>query len=563
MKKFLFRFAALFALVSFFFAGCADVPDESKMEVIVCDSDSFDADSFIDLDQGGGAIVFQMPDSDPSLSYSISLNDENGGSKHREENLGSGQYIIFANLHFETYKITCEAITDGVVRYKGSTSVKIHAGRTVNVSLGLREAYGISLAGMSHGTVELSEDYAVAGSEIKLKFIPEEGYMLDSCSVMTADGSPVDLTGNTFVMPAGDVSVNVTFVGKIYNITLSPTITGGNVVVSETARMGTSVSLSSVPETNHELISLTVRTRSGSSVAVTGNTFVMPADDVVVNAVFWNKTDFVAVTGGNVSGDADGYGSAVFIDGRDVTIRNLWVCNHEVTQKEYLTYCRYGDSGSLSSGTGDNMPVYRVNWYDAIVYCNLRSIAEGLTPVYSVGGVTNPSAWSGVSGAGEKYCGPSGTNSVLDGVSMNQNANGYRLPTRLEWEYVARSGNTGVMETYLYSGGNNVDTVAWHSGNSGGNVHAIKTKSPNSLSIYDMSGNVWEWCWDWSEPVSATTGETGPASSSSGQRSTAGWDCKTTVYAGYTMELAIPGVSVPYERGESSSVIGFRVVRTR
>ncbi|MBP5358667.1 MAG: hypothetical protein J6Y69_05715 [Treponema sp.] len=164
MKKFLFRFAALFALVSFFFAGCADVPDESKMEVIVCDSDSFDADSFIDLDQGGGAIVFQMPDSDPSLSYSISLNDENGGSKHREENLGSGQYIIFANLHFETYKITCEAITDGVVRYKGSTSVRIHAGRTVNVSLSLREAYEISLASMSNGTVGLSEDYAVAGS---------------------------------------------------------------------------------------------------------------------------------------------------------------------------------------------------------------------------------------------------------------------------------------------------------------------------------------------------------------------------------------------------------------
>ncbi|MBP5358666.1 MAG: SUMF1/EgtB/PvdO family nonheme iron enzyme [Treponema sp.] len=379
---------------------------------------------------------------------------------------------------------------------------------------------------------------------------------------MTADGSPVDLTGNTFVMPAGDVSVNVTFVGKIYNITLSPAITGGNVVVSEAARMGTTVSLSPVPETNHELISLTVRTRSGSSVAVTGNTFVMPAGNVVVNAVFWNKTDFVAVTGGNVSGDADGYGSAVFIDGRDVTIRNLWVCNHEVTQKEYLTYCKYGDSVSLGSGTGDNMPVYHVNWYDAIVYCNLRSIAEGLTPVYSIGGMTHPSSWPGVTGSGGKYCGPSGANTTFDGVSMNMNANGYRLPTSLEWEYAARSGNNGVMETYLYSGGDNVDTVAWYSGNSENQVHTIKTKSPNSLNIYDMSGNVWEWCWDWSGPVSATTGETGPVSSSSG-RCTAGWDCKTAVYEGYTMELAIPGASAPYERGESSSVIGFRVVRTR
>ena len=71
----------------------------------------------------------------------------------------------------------------------------------------------------------------------------------------------------------------------------------------------------------------------------------------------------------------------------------------------------------------------------------------------------------------------------------------FRLPSEAEWEYAARGGNKGM--DYVFSGSNTVDEVAWHNVNSGGKTQPVKTKAPNELGIYDMSGNVWEWCQDW------------------------------------------------------------------
>jgi formylglycine-generating enzyme required for sulfatase activity len=88
----------------------------------------------------------------------------------------------------------------------------------------------------------------------------------------------------------------------------------------------------------------------------------------------------------------------------------------------------------------------------------------------------------------------------------------FRLPTEAQWEYAARGGNKS--RGYLYSGSNSIDDVAWYYGNSGSKTHAVKTKSPNELGIYDMSGNVLEWCQDWygSYSSAAVTNPTGPAS---------------------------------------------------
>lgn len=206
-----------------------------------------------------------------------------------------------------------------------------------------------------------------------------------------------------------------------------------------------------------------------------------------------------------------------------VTVSSFYMCDHEVTQEEYRKIMGTNPSYDI----GDNLPVNQSSWYNAIEYCNARSLQEGLTPCYAISG---------------------------DSTTCNFSANGYRLPTEAEWEYAARGGKKS--NGYTYSGSNSIRNVAWYSDNAKGWTQDVKTKSPNELGLYDMSGNVWEWCWDrYGEyPSSSQTNPTGASSGS--DRVIRGGTCN-----GYYSFCSV-AFRLGYNPSDSNIPAGFRVVHS-
>ncbi|KAB2441202.1 formylglycine-generating enzyme family protein [Bacillus luti] len=143
-----------------------------------------------------------------------------------------------------------------------------------------------------------------------------------------------------------------------------------------------------------------------------------------------------------------------------VQIRPFLLSKYVVTAELY-----YAITNSTSNGYKDsNKPVVNISWNDAIVFCNLLSKKAGLTEYYSI------------SNGDQK-------------VSCNLGSNGYRLPSEAEWQYACKAGTAG----YIYG---ELQKIAWYNENSNGQIHDVGKKEPNAWGLYDMLGNVWEWCYD-------------------------------------------------------------------
>jgi uncharacterized repeat protein (TIGR02543 family) len=250
--------------------------------------------------------------------------------------------------------------------------------------------------------------------------------------------------------------------------------------------------------------------------------------------------EMIRVPGGSFEMGSDDLRDLSARPRRRVTVSEFYMAKYLITQAQYVAVTGYNPSEFVYNQEAFNCPVEYISWFDALEFCNKLSVIEGLTPVYTISNRTPASGYP-----------------ITDAeISVNWSASGYRLPTEAEWEYAAKGG-PGLGPYYTFSGSNDADAVAWYNFGSASlpTTHPVGRKQANGLGIFDMSGNVWEWCWDWFDdyPERPETNPRGPDSGSGRVKRGGCWSLSTNVIRVAYRNFYIPSLS--------HSLLGIRLVR--
>jgi formylglycine-generating enzyme required for sulfatase activity len=459
----------------------------------------------------------------------------------------------------------------------GNTGATIEAGTFTATAAGTawiraKVANGIK-SGMDY-TKDFSIDVEVQplyGIEVTVNDIELDdnytGHLFDPADPSYYPITPIQVDiQNIGVLPTGDINISLTDSNfTVSESSISITESGGTASFT----VGPANSLSA--GTYNDTVTISGANNINESFSVGFMVTAHPAGDTDTRTISDITVNFHYVPPSYTPFRVDDYETTVTIT------KGYWMMETEVTQELWLKIFEEDNTSNFTESPEDaddeQLPVDSVSWYAAIAFCNKLSLTHDKTPVYVISGIDD---WSGVDF--DEI--PEETDEEWDAVSINADANGYRLPTEIEWLWAAMGASKGGGDVRQngwkkdYSGSSegfdnegyplyeNRGDYGWDEENADESTHEVGQKSANELGIFDMTGNVREWCWDWDGEWddAAVEGHLEDDYAGPGSKEESAYDCRMLRGDSYDDSYSLDDRSMSWEPNDSESTIGFRIV---